>query len=269
VQELLSVLQNEDGTPKKKAPQQLPDVLNVVRKILYVGSSESSASSTFVSSSLRALAAGTTSSNSGKTKTSNSGGGGGGYDYRLAWVGSDDAICHVGTSIHKVPLARLQEVFLSFPGRNNRVQLQEVIRVIGPFPNVRNNLQGQSKSKIISDNTDNIDNNKDTNLQEWTITWDSMIDGTGKELMAGTEKNARIVQLQVHVSSPEVIIAVVPPSSLANKKIDSNSSSNGPTAKQQSAPVWRTDPLQDNGRHVLVFVREDDLLDKLESLRVA
>jgi hypothetical protein len=29
-------------------------------------------------------------------------------DYRMAWVGSDEAVCHVGTGLHKVPLARLQ-----------------------------------------------------------------------------------------------------------------------------------------------------------------
>lgn len=29
-------------------------------------------------------------------------------DYRMIWAGSDDAICHVGTGLHKVPLARLQ-----------------------------------------------------------------------------------------------------------------------------------------------------------------
>ena len=29
-------------------------------------------------------------------------------DYRMVWAGSDEAICHVGTGLHKVPLARLQ-----------------------------------------------------------------------------------------------------------------------------------------------------------------
>ena len=32
--------------------------------------------------------------------------------YQLAWVGSDSAICQIGTSLHKVPLAQLQEVYL-------------------------------------------------------------------------------------------------------------------------------------------------------------
>lgn len=36
---------------------------------------------------------------------------GSGSSYRLAWVGSDESICHIGTGLHKVPLARMQEVF--------------------------------------------------------------------------------------------------------------------------------------------------------------
>ena len=68
--------------------------------------------------------------------------------YRLAWVGSDAAVCHVGTSLHKVPLARLQEVYLSLGGggsvgvNKNKWELIEVIRILGPFPNVRNTLRG-------------------------------------------------------------------------------------------------------------------------------
>merc|ERR1712157_511157 len=78
----------------------------------------------------------------------------------LLWVGSDDSICHVGTSLHNVPLARLQEIFLTLTNRN--VELYEVIRILGPFPNVKNTLRGTvSKSKI---------------------TYTSMIDGTGKEI---------------------------------------------------------------------------------------
>ena len=66
-------------------------------------------------------------------------------DYTLAWVGSDDAICHVGTGLHKVPLARLQDIFLTVGNvgvTNNAWRMMEVIRILGPFPNVRNTLLG-------------------------------------------------------------------------------------------------------------------------------
>lgn len=158
-------------------------------------------------------------------------------DFRLAWVGSDDAICHVGTGLHKVPLARLQEVFLSFMGRN-RIEVQEVIRILGPFPNVKNTLQGDSTF------------NRKEDAVEWKVTWDSMVDGTGNEILAGKQENVRRVDLQVYFSSPSVVVAVVPP------EIDNMS-------------ARRADPLEENGKHVLLFVREDNLVDQLEMLRVA
>ena len=159
-------------------------------------------------------------------------------DFRLAWVGSDDAVCHVGSGLHKVPLARLQEVFLSFCGRN-RVEVQEIIRVLGPFPNVKNTLQGQSAFTRQEDA-----------VVEWRLTWDSMVDGTGNEILAGKDENVRRVDLQVYFASPSVMVAVVPPD-------DDNVS------------VRRSDPLQEKGKHVLVFVREDNLMEQLAALRVA
>lgn len=158
-------------------------------------------------------------------------------DFRLAWVGSDEAICHVGTGLHKVPLARLQEVFLSFKGQN-RVEVQEVIRILGPFPNVKNTLQGPSTFSRQEDS-----------VVEWRVTWDSMLDGTGKEIMAGKQENIRQVDLQVYFCSPSVVVAVVPPDS--------------------DAATRRADPLEDNGKHVLVFVKEDNLQEELDKLRVA
>jgi hypothetical protein len=153
-------------------------------------------------------------------------------NYRLAWVGSDDAICHIGTGLHTVPLARLQEVFLSALGKN-RIELLEVIRVLGPFPNVKNILQGETK----------IDRGDVSTLQ---ITYDSMVDGTGKEILAGTEDNIRRAGLQIYFSDEQVIVAAVPPEDGG----------------------LRNDLFEDGGKNVLVFIREPELDDKLETLRV-
>lgn len=160
-------------------------------------------------------------------------------DYRLAWVGGDDAICHLGTGLHKVPLARLQEVFLSCMGRN-RIEVSEVIRILGPFPNVRNILQGSTKIGAPKNGVETMN-----------IVMDSMVDGTGKEILAGTEDNIRRVNLQIYFSDEKAIVAVVPPETTDG-----------------GSPV-RSDPLENNGAHVLVFVREEDLDEKLDSLRVS
>lgn len=154
-------------------------------------------------------------------------------DYRLAWVGGDDSLSYIGTGLHKVPLARMQEVFLTCQGRN-RIEILEVIRIIGPFPNVRNILRGDSSVTSSEEMT------------EWEIVMDSMTDGTGKEILAGTEDNIRRVKLHVYFADPSAILAVVPPESGG----------------------LREDPLEDDGAHALLFVRENDMEAKLEKLRV-
>ena len=156
-------------------------------------------------------------------------------NYRLAWVGSDDAICHIGTGLHKVPLARMQEVFLNCIGKN-RLEILEVISLFGPFPNIKNTLLGTTKMI-------NTSNNDNSCMMQ--IAMDSMIDGTGKEILAGTEDNIRIVDLQVAFCDERVIVAVVP---------NDNDNDN---------------PLDDDGKRVLVFTKEKDLDEKLDELRVS
>lgn len=156
-------------------------------------------------------------------------------NYRLAWVGSDDAICHIGTGLHKVPLARMQEVFLNCIGKN-RLEILEVISLFGPFPNIKNTLLGTTKMI-------NTSNNDNSCMMQ--IAMDSMIDGTGKEILAGTEDNIRKVDLQVAFCDERVIVAVVP---------NDNDNDN---------------PLDDDGKRVLVFTKEKDLDEKLDELRVS
>lgn len=152
-------------------------------------------------------------------------------DYRLAWVGSDEALCHVGTGLHKVPLARMKEVFLNCLGKN-KIEILEVISIFGPFPNVKNIMQGTAKpSSGISGS-------------EMQIIYDKMIDGTGKEITAGTDDNIRRVDLEVAFCDERAIVVVMPDDNTNSKAIDND------------------------GKRILLFVREDDLDEKLEELRV-
>ena len=163
--------------------------------------------------------------------------------YRLAWVGSDAAICHIGTSLHKVPLARLQEIFLCLG--YNRWELFEVIRILGPFPTVRNTLRGDVKlSKLPSGTTEM--NREGVKMQ---ISYTTMVDGAGKEILAGKAENVKNVDLDIWFANEKVIVATVPPDSDDCK--------------------YEVDPLKGDGSDVLFFVAEEDLDGKLEKLRAA
>jgi hypothetical protein len=177
------------------------------------------------------------------------------YDYRLAWVGSDKAICHVGTGLHNVPLARLQEIYLSLVGKS-RVEVLEVIRILGPFPNVRNTLEGTAK--IGKRNVEFNNNNNMMSMSELSVTYDSMIDGTGKQITAGVENNVRKYGLNILFCDENAIVAMVPSLSA------SSSSKNAPLQQETT----NLDPFQDNGGSILFFAREENLDENLEKMRV-
>jgi hypothetical protein len=203
VQKLNDILETQSSS-SSSSDNKVIDILQVVQELLELPST--------TTTSVRQLLGGRQTS----------------LDYRLAWVGSDDAIGHVGTGLHRVPLARLQEVFWSFKGQS-RIEWLEVIRILGPFPNVKNILQGRATA-----GSDKIQ-----------IVMDSMVDGTGKELLAG--KDVRTVDLQIAFCDPSVIVAVVP----------------------EDKGRARSDVFQDDGKHVMVFVREEQLEEKLDALRVS
>lgn len=164
--------------------------------------------------------------------------------FRLAWVGSDNAICHIGTSLHKVPLARLQEIYLLLG--YNRWELLEVIRILGPFPNVRNTLRGDIKLE----KKRTIDNREGVRL---TIAYNSMVDGTGKEILAGKEDNVKYVNLDIWFASEKAIVCTVP---AENDEGDGNEVNGDPLANG-------------NGESILLFVAEENLDEQLEKLRAA
>lgn len=121
-------------------------------------------------------------------------------DYRLVWAGSDKALCAIGTGLFNVPLARLQEVFLTL-GKNQQIQWLEVIRILGPFPNVRNSLSGTCR----------VSNNN----KPWQIAWESLVDATGKEVYADEVRN---IELFVYYCDEQLLVTTSSGSSNLNDK---------------------------------------------------
>jgi len=108
-------------------------------------------------------------------------------DYKLCFAGSDDAVCAMGSGLHKVPLANLDEIYLTIG--NSRVFVREVIRIIGPFPNVLNSLIGDAT----------------TSKGVLTTTYTSIVDGTGKELVNAPNEE-RKVSYEIAFASEEYLV---------------------------------------------------------------
>jgi hypothetical protein len=143
-------------------------------------------------------------------------------DYRLAWIASDVAVCAIGSALHsKIALARLQEVYLTL--HRNRLQMFEVVRILGPFPNVKNTLSGSAKFAR-------------QGVDRMTITWQSLIDGTGKENFEGGK--TKVAMLDILYGDDQLIVA-----RLVDKDIP-------------------------RGEECVVFIRDTDMDATLENLRV-
>ncbi|GMI23614.1 hypothetical protein TeGR_g11017, partial [Tetraparma gracilis] len=100
--------------------------------------------------------------------------------YSLLFASSSAALSSIGTGLHELPLARMDALFLSVAPP--RVTIQEVVRLIGPFPNVLNTISGTGKVE------------KGVAKLEYT----SVVDGTGRELV-GSEP--RLVETDVFYCS--------------------------------------------------------------------
>jgi hypothetical protein len=216
------------------------ELVSLIKSLVTIGSSSSSSNNNdqVLLPTLKSIVSTRPSTKDGETKKLPS--------YRLAWVGSDTAICHIGTSLHKVPLARLQEVFVTLG--YNRWELYEVIRIIGPFPNVRNTLKGDVKLRKLSSSS--YENEREGVRME--ISYMSMIDGTGKEILAGKEDNIKYVNLDVWFANEKVIVCTVP-----SEENDNGDGGDG------------EDPFTGDGSNVLFFVGEENLDEQLEKLRAA
>lgn len=84
-----------------------------------------------------------------------------------------------------------------------------------------------------------------------TIAYNSMIDGTGKEILAGKQDNVKYVMLDVWFANEKAIVCTIVP-----------------TEEEEGEAM--SDPLTSrSGEKVLLFVAEENLEEELEKLRAA
>jgi hypothetical protein len=149
----------------------------------------------------------------------------------------------------------------------NKWELIEVIRILGPFPNVRNTLRGNVVGLTKAAVAAGGGTNEEREVVRMEVSYTSMIDGTGKELLASSSSpppspsgggrgrgndnsGAKRVDLDVWFANDRAIVCTVP------APVDADGGGAG-------------DPLGGNGPRVLYFVAEDDLEGALEKLRAA
>jgi hypothetical protein len=128
--------------------------------------------------------------------------------WQLRWVSSAEALEAVGTGLHKISGVSFEELFLSIgTDKSKRCEANEVLRVFGPFPSVRNVLSGSysfepSKGKL-------------------RLVYTEMIDGLGKELTANDGSTSRIIDLDVRYAGKQVLVARAGGEALIFERVES------------------------------------------------
>ena len=126
-------------------------------------------------------------------------------DWRLAFVTSDEVLGAVGTGLHKVPFTRMEDTFITFGGSRSSgkaVETIEVLRVLGPFPNVRNTLTGTFQTQ---------------GPNALSITYSSLVDGTGKQITSGSAATDRAISIGILFAGTSLLV-LEPKTSTASKE---------------------------------------------------
>lgn len=123
-------------------------------------------------------------------------------DWRLVFVSNDAMLGTLGTNLHKLPLTRMEDLFVSFKknkAQGRTIETIEVLRVLGPFPNLRNTLYGTYEAQ---------------SPNSLTIKYSSFVDGTGKEITSGTAATDQAVSIKVVFVGSELLIFEAKPQQL-------------------------------------------------------
>uniref|UniRef100_A0A7S2UVC0 Plastid lipid-associated protein/fibrillin conserved domain-containing protein n=1 Tax=Fibrocapsa japonica TaxID=94617 RepID=A0A7S2UVC0_9STRA len=121
-------------------------------------------------------------------------------DWEVVFVTDADALDHVGTGLRKLPLTKMEAMFLSFDGSRSvgrSIEASEILRILGPFPNVKNKLSGTYKAQ---------------GARSLSIKYDLMIDGTGKEVKSGSATTDRSISINVEFVGEKALVATIPSS---------------------------------------------------------
>ncbi|KAG8467742.1 hypothetical protein KFE25_006794 [Diacronema lutheri] len=128
--------------------------------------------------------------------------------WALRWVPTAAALDAIGTGLHSMPGTSFEDLFLSIGTEKSRkVEANEVLRVWGPFPSVRNVLSGSYAF--------------DPSKGRLRITFSEMVDGLGNRLAAKDGSTERAVDLAVRYVGPQVMIAAVGNEALVFEKVQS------------------------------------------------
>jgi len=121
-------------------------------------------------------------------------------DWKLAFVNKADVLDEFGTGLGKLPGTSILDMFVSFDSAG-KARLIEVCRVVGPFPNIKNELMGDW---TYAEGSVGFDKGAtETGLK---TTYNAMLDGRNKLTDANTGFRVRSVRADVKYVDRDVLV---------------------------------------------------------------
>lgn len=125
-------------------------------------------------------------------------------DWKLVFVDSAEAIYQVGSGLGKLPGSSIEDLFASFDVKGE-VRIQEVVRVVGPFPTVRNLLSGtwEYQDKSAGFTGDSVSEPR------LACAYTEMVDGRNMRTTTSTGFKEKNVELDVRYVDADVLVVFI------------------------------------------------------------
>jgi len=122
-------------------------------------------------------------------------------DWKLTFVNKADPMHEIGTGLGKLPGTSILDMFITCE-KSGKVKVQEICRVVGPFPNIKNELQGTWDYKTASSGFKEGVSSSD----KLVFSYNMLIDGRDKVTTAETGFKVRSVDINVRYIDQDVMI---------------------------------------------------------------
>jgi len=129
-------------------------------------------------------------------------------DWKLVFVNTADALDEFGTGLGKLPGTSIVDLFVSLD-KSGAATVTEVCRVLGPFPNLRNELRGSWKYAENSA-VAGFKGSVPVAQEGLTVSYVSMVDGRDRMTDSSTGFKLKSVTLDVRFADDVVLVATLP-----------------------------------------------------------
>mmetsp|Transcript_27489 Transcript_27489/g.67862 ORF Transcript_27489/g.67862 Transcript_27489/m.67862 type:complete len:330 (-) Transcript_27489:292-1281(-) len=124
-------------------------------------------------------------------------------DWKLAYTDSATTLNNFGTGLGSLPGTAIKEMFASFQA-DSKITVREICRVLGPFPNIRNQLDGTWT--INSKGAAGFTGDSSQKMEGLVLRYEQLTDGRDKVTTASTGFKVKNIACEVGFVNEEILV---------------------------------------------------------------